>query len=286
MPSSIITLTSDFGLTDGYVAAMKAAILSLGRDVTFVDISHTMPAHDISHAAFVVGTTCRYFPPGTIHLIVVDPGVGTQRAPLILQTPESIYLAPDNGVLTHVLMDYMFVSRNGLVEATKENKFMQSVRLPVPSSCAAYNIDKDEFWRDSISKTFHGRDIFAPVVAHLANGACPEDLGSLVEDVNYLNIPFPTWIDKSIYGKIIYIDHFGNLVSNIRSSNLIEKSVRVEIADKSILGLSSSYADSENCLAIIGSHGYLEIAIKERSAANILKAQIGTEVTVHSNSTN
>lgn len=279
MPSAVITLTTDFGSADGYAAAMKGVILSICPGVTFVDISHEVPPQDIAHAAFVLGTACPYFPGGAVHLAVVDPGVGTERQPLCLVTPDGAYVAPDNGILTYVIMSYMSNGMPGRA-MMREDSFMQPMSVPLPRGCAAYALSREEFWRKPVSYTFHGRDIFAPAAAHLAAGVPPEKLGDPLDRLVCLNVPRPQKRGNTILGRIIYVDRFGNLVSNIRLDGANGERVEVEIEGRRISGLSRSYAGGPELLAIIGSHGYLEVAVRNGSAMQLIGAGMGSRVKV------
>ena len=184
MASTILTLTTDFGDSGGYVGAMKGVALSIGPDLSVVDISHRVPPQDISHGAFVIGTACRYFPPDAVHVCVVDPGVGTSRRPLLVVTPGGRFVAPDNGLLTYVLGD----SYPGWSPAAPgKGGFMQPVVVGLPDGCAAYELTRAEYWRHPVSNTFHGRDVFVPAAAHLALGVPPEQLGEPVGSVVCLN---------------------------------------------------------------------------------------------------
>lgn len=280
MPSPIITLTSDFGWRDGYVGAMKAAILSLCPDATLVDITHDVPPQEISHAAFVLGTTCLYFPSGTIHVAVVDPGVGTERRPLLMVAEEGVYVGPDNGILTYILMRHGASVEPRVPICGGEDTFMTAAPVPVPPGCTAYVLNRDQYWLKPVSNTFHGRDIFAPVAGHLASGVRPQELGEAVREMVCLDILPAVGDGGVIEGRVIYIDRFGNLVSNIRQSHLPDAAVRVEVAGRAIHGLGRAYASGTGLLAIIGSHGYLEIAEAQGSAAQHLGATVGTSVRV------
>ena len=280
--SSVITLTTDFGSRDGYVAAMKGVILGIRPGTTLVDISHELPPQDIPHASIVLGTACRYFPRDTVHVAVVDPGVGTTRRPLLLATPGGRYVAPDNGLLSYLLMEYGVGRGTGMAEMPADSKFMEPITVPVPEGCSAYVLNRSEFWLQPLSHTFHGRDIFAPVAAHLADGVPPEDLGDPVGDVICLYTPTPVKRRDGLQGRIVYIDRFGNLVSNLRTADVGGESVHIEIAGRHIQGLSRSYAGGQGLLAIIGSNGYLEVSLREGSAAERLRVQVGSEITVRS----
>ena len=268
MTSPIITLTTDFGSRDGYAAAVKGAILSVHRDVTIVDVSHDVPPQDVAHGAFLLGAACPYFPPDAVHLAVVDPGVGAERLLILLVTPHGSYLAPDNGLLTHVLMAHEDGGEIPKVQAKE-----------VPDGCRAYSLDRREYWLHRVSDTFHGRDILAPVAAHLAAGVPPEDLGEPLDSLVRLAVPRPRSVDGWREGQVIYVDRFGNLVSNIRMETPTGwDGFEVGIGGALIRGLSRSYAGADGLLAIVGSSGYLEVAAKNGSAARQLAAGVGSKV--------
>ena len=269
--SPIITLTTDFGSRDGYVAAMKGVIVAICPEAVMVDISHEVPPYDISHAAFVLGTACVYYPSGAVHVAVVDPGVGTARHPVILVTPGGVYVAPDNGLLTYILTSYG-------AETSLDGETPQSVS--VPESCAAYVLDREEYWLRPVSGTFHGRDIFAPVAAHVASGVGPERLGTAVDTMVCLDVSGPLVAEDTIQGRVIYVDRYGNLVSNIRPSDIAGRHTEIEIGGRLIRGLSPTFADGDGLLALIGSHGYLEVAVTEGNAAEYLGAAVGAVVKV------
>ena len=275
MPSQTITLTTDFGASDSYVGAMKGVALSIAPDVTIVDVSHHIRPQDIAHAAFVLGSVYRSFTPDTIHVAVVDPGVGTARKAVLLVTPEGRFLAPDNGLLAYVLADQAAPSPLG-----QGGRFMEPIAVAVPEGCSAISLTRPRYWRQPVSDTFHGRDIFAPAAAHLARGVPPEDLGEPVEQVRCLSIPSPESRGATIEGRIIFVDHFGNLVSNIRPSALPAGDIRVSVGGALITGLSKTFSEGEGLRAIIGSHGYLEFGEKNGSAASRLGAGVGSTVTV------
>ena len=282
--SPIITLTTDFGSRDGYVAAMKGVILGILPGATIVDVSHDVPPQDIGHAAFVLGATCPYFPPDAVHVAVVDPDVGAERSPLLLVTPHGSYVAPDNGVLTYILMAHGACNP----EPPEAEAVMAPMPIDVPSGCDAYLLNRKEYWLDWVSNTFHGRDIFAPVAAHLAAGVLPEELGEPMDSVVWLSVPQPVVSGDAIEGHIIHVDRFGNLVSNIRLGDPAKVGITVEIESAVIHGLSSSYAGGEDpalsspkgLLAIVGGSGYLEVAAKNGSAAQQLGSAVGSRVSV------
>ena len=273
MPRPIVALTSDFGLADGYVASMKGVILGIAPDTNIIDVAHDLPAHDVPHAAFVLGTTFSYFPSHTVHLAVVDPGVGTDRRPLLLTTPAGSFVGPDNGLSTYVLRSFG-------ARAEQDVGFLQPVSVGVPPDCKAFILDREEHWLSPLSSTFHGRDIFAPAAGRIASGAAPESLGSPTGTVECLNVPEPAKNGGVVHGRIVYVDRFGNLVSNIDGRAMAERVSAVEIEDVRIDGLSQSYQEADGLLAIVGSNDFLEVALKEGSAAEMLDAGVGTPVRV------
>ena len=317
MTSPTITLTTDFGSRDGYAAAMKGVILGIHPGATIVDVTHDVPPQDIAHAAFVLGATCPYFSAETVHVAVVDPGVGTKRNPILLVTPRGFYVAPDNGVLTYILMAHGALPKP-IAEPTESEPAMAPRPIDVPEGCEAYLLNRKEYWLERVSNTFHGRDIFAPVAAHLAAGVLPEELGEPMERVVCLSVPQPEASGDAIEGHIIHVDRFGNLVSNIRLEESAKVWITVEIEGAVIHGLSSSYVGGEEpalsdslrgtgsdspiplrgmdrsppprtdpseslskgLLAIVGSSGYLEVAARNGSAAQQLGSGVGTRVKV------
>ena len=246
----VITLLSDFGVKDAYVAAMKGVILGINPDVVVLDITHEVPPQDITAGAFVLAAAAPYFPPGTIHLAVVDPGVGTTRRGLAAKARDQFFVGPDNG-----LFHFMF----------RDAPDLAIVFLKNPA-----------YFRPEVSPTFHGRDVFAPVAAHLSLGVALNELGPRVTDPAALPIPSPTFIPEAAKGEIIYVDRFGNLVSNIRWDALVDwlagREFHLRIGSLLLTNLSRTYADvaSGEVLALKGSHGYLEIACNQASATERL----------------
>ena len=271
---AIITLTTDFGLTDAYVAAMKGVILGINPEAKIIDICHSIQPQNITQAAFVLSTAYPFFPPKTIHLVVVDPGVGTSRRAIILRTPSADFVAPDNGVLSYVIQK----SSGKLIKddiTPRQRKLEPGVE--------AVAITNPQFWRNPVSPTFHGRDIFAPVAALLSLGFPPIGFGEAISSVMVLPLPKPYQAsDGSLIGHILHIDNFGNLITNIRSEDLpqTKKALTIEVSNHLIPGLSRSYAEGSGLLALIGSSGYLEIAVKGGSAHALLDAKVGNEVKV------
>ena len=259
-PSRIITLMTDFGTSDHYVGVMKGVILSINPQAQIVDITHTIPPQDIHGAAFLIESAYRYFPTGTIHLIVVDPGVGSERRAIICQTQTAYFVCPDNGTITHLLH-----SEEPIHIVTVEN--------------SAYFLPQ-------VSNTFHGRDIFAPVAAHLSRGVSIDKLGNPVTNPVQLPIPKPAVSNEAIVGHIIWIDSFGNLITNI-SHEILESlagqnSVVIHAGIAKINHLNHSYAESAvgEPLAIIGSSNRLEISINQGDAAQVLGLKRGDAITV------
>jgi S-adenosylmethionine hydrolase len=261
MQHRIITLLSDFGLKDPYVAEMKAVILSIFPQATMVDISHEVDKFDVRMGAFVLASAAPYFPKGTVHVAVVDPGVGTKRRPIIMQTEHSHFVGPDNGLL--------------ILAASKEG--LQHV----------YFIENPRYVLPEVSKTFHGRDVFAPVSAHLAKGCAASEFGREVEDFVVPDFAEPRVEGKTVLGEVLHVDDFGNIITNI-SSEMVEKvairegeAVRVEMGKGTVsLRLCSAYGDvpAGSALAIVSSHGFLEISVNQGSAAEWLKVKRGDSI--------
>jgi S-adenosyl-L-methionine hydrolase (adenosine-forming) len=271
----VVTLTTDFGPDDAYVAAMKGAILSTNPSACIVDISHSISPQGILQAAFVLNMVYRYFPPQTIHLAVVDPGVGSQRRGIILKTPDAYFVAPDNGILSYVLDDLYLLKNAPSPRSYEEEK------ITIKGEFEAISITDPRFWHHPVSSTFHGRDIFAPVAASLSLGISIYELGEKISDLNVLPLPRPHIDDQGrVTGQVIYMDHFGNLVTNIKRGNLPRERIAIEIADHAIHELSNYYSQGEGLLALLGSSGYLEISLKDGNAHEFLNAGIGDEVRI------
>jgi S-adenosylmethionine hydrolase len=266
MKPAIITLTTDFGLSDSYVAQMKGAILSIAPDVVLVDVTHKVPAQDCAAGSILVADAVGAFPAGTIHLVVVDPGVGTTRRAVAIEArgksdPGVLrFVAPDNGVLTRVLTG---------------REILRAAHLTEP-----------RFWRPSVSPTFHGRDIFGPVAAHWSRGV---DLGEFGPPLDLplvtLSLPQPIFEGGTLRGEVARTDAFGNLITNIPASRLPEADrprLTVEIGTQRIVGISRAYQDraTGELVALIGSSGMLEIAVCCGNAGEILAAWSGDKVVV------
>jgi S-adenosylmethionine hydrolase len=265
--SGIITLTTDFGLGDSYVGVMKGVILGLAPEVRLIDTTHTVHPQNIHQAAYIVDTFHHYFPHGTIHLVVVDPGVGSSRRAIALQTPEAMFVAPDNGVLTYVW-------RDALVRWGAE-------------ACHVAALTNTRYWLSEVSNTFHGRDIFAPVAAHLARGLPLAELGERLPMLAEALLEQPGHgRNGELIGRIIHIDNFGNCVTNIEPRHLEavgpSDQLTFKIIDQHISGLHRTYADASNgCLiALVGSSNRIELAVCGGNAAQTVGVGIGDSVKV------
>jgi len=256
----LITLTTDFGLEDTYVGVMKGVILGINPAATIVDVCHAIPPQDVRAAAFLLHTSWRYFPPDTIHVVVVDPGVGSQRRAIAVDVGAATFVAPDNGVLSYVL-----------AEAAAKNT-------------QAVHLINQRYWLSQLSATFHGRDIFAPVAAHLSLGVPLADMGELLPIGELVTFPLPCperHDDGAWVGHVVYVDHFGNLVTDLEAEVIGDtQAVVIKVGGRRIVGVRHTYADGTpgEPMALIGSSGRLEIAVPGGHAARWLKAQIGDQV--------
>ncbi len=257
-PTDLITLTTDFGTSDAYVGIMKGVILGINPDVRVVDLTHAIPPQDIHDAAFSIHSAHRYFPEGTIHTIVVDPGVGSDRRAVVCQTDRAFFVCPDNGILTYLLQEIEIIN--------------------------AVAIQNRAYYLPEVSNTFHGRDIFASVAAYLSLGVPPADIGPPVADLVRLPIPSVQVSENAIIGQIVKIDRFGNAITNISESVLagIRCPYEIKVGSTRLTRLNRAYAESEvgKPLALIGSIGLLEIAINGGSAEVSLGLKCGDEVVI------
>jgi len=274
--ASPVTLLTDFGMEDPFAAVMKGVILSTNPNATIIDITHTIEPQNIRAGAFILATAYAYFPKDTIHVAVVDPGVGSQRRGIILRVPGAFFVAPDNGLLTHVI-DHLSLSATPFGPENETNV----VRLK--RGIEAVSITDPRFWRHPVSPTFHGRDVFAPVAAGLSLGVSPYEFGEKTDVLTVLPIRRPH-VDEGgdVHGEIVHVDRFGNLVTNIRSSDLPPGSAEVILGSARIGEVRRYYEESEGLSALLGSSGYLEIALRNGSAARYLEAMEGDEVRVTS----
>lgn len=275
----IVTLTTDFGTNDAYVAAVKGVILSINPEVVTVDICHSITPQNILEAAFLISTVHKYFPDGTIHVVVVDPGVGSNRKAIILKTPSAFFVAPDNGVLSYIIAEF---ATNKTFTTNELRNINPRLKLQkISQNLEAVAITNPNFWLHPVSATFHARDIFAPTAAHLSLGIPLNEFGEKLTQVHAFPIPRPYRDPKgNITGHILHIDNFGNLITDIKSSDLPQEEVTILIGKHCIRKLSQFYAQSKGLLALIGSSGYLEIAYRNGNAASILNAKVGDKVTL------
>ena len=256
----MITLLTDFGSSDYFVPAVKGVILSISPDIRIVDITHDVAAQDVHFAAFTLGACYHSFPAGAIHLAVVDPGVGSPRRAIIVEAAGYLFVGPDNGIFS-----FVYARESG-------------VRV--------FHLTRDEFFHHPVSATFHGRDVFAPVAAHLSRGVKPEEIGEEISDYVRFEIPRPTPVGQGVVeGHVIHIDHFGNCVTNLTEADLkpgeIAPATRLYFGGREIsqFGVCFSEATNRNDLfAYPGSAGFWEIALWCDSAAKFVNARCGDEV--------
>lgn len=257
----LITLLTDFGERDWFVASMKGAILSIHPQVRIVDLSHQIAPHRIDEAGYFLKSCYREFPEGTIHVVVVDPGVGSARRAITVKSARYCFLAPDNGVLSYIFED----------------------EQPVE----AREIDREQFRRASPGHTFDGRDLFAPVAARLAGHEPFESYGPVIGDYLRLPIAQPRWEQGILVGEVVYVDRFGNLITNLTAAHLAEARSGaprgvplIRVGEQTIEGLVNSYSEGtgEKPSALINSDGRLEIFLKESSAADCLQAKRGGRI--------
>ncbi len=275
MNDPLIIFTTDFGLTDSYAGVMKGVALRINPSLRFVDLTHQVAPQDVAQGAFVLGVSYRYFPADAIHVAVVDPGVGTSRRPVLLQTPHGSFVAPDNGLLSRVLSGYL----------TDPPTSTGTVSLPL--EVQAFHLTNPDYWLHPVSDTFHGRDVFTPVAAHLSLGVAPESLGKPTNELAWLPMPQPRETPEGIRGEIIYSDVYGNLISNIPLETLSDRQVaEVRIRGRAVRRLSRTFLDipegsaQQELVALFGSHGYLEVAVPNGSASSLLSAGPGEPISV------
>ncbi len=260
----VITLTTDFGSSDSYVGVMKGVLLGICPTAHLVDITHTIAPQHVQEAAFVLPTFVPYFPAGSIHLVVVDPGVGSRaRRPVAIATPQGLFVGPDNGVFGPI--------------------WHAALARWTDAEVHAVELSEARFWRAEVSTTFHGRDIFAPVAAHLATGVPLGALGIRVDTIQGSPLPEPEQdTTGSLSGQVVYIDHFGNCITNITAGHLHHQDGQVIVGTQQVGLIRHTYADVDlgMPLALVGSSGYLEIAIRNGNASEALQVTAGTAVQV------
>ncbi|WP_441000712.1 SAM hydrolase/SAM-dependent halogenase family protein [Fodinibius sp. SL11] len=256
---NVITLTTDFGLQDYYVGAMKASMLNIAPDVRLVDISHEIPSQDIMAGSWILKNSAMLFPEGTVHTVVVDPGVGTDRDAIALKMEGQYFVGPDNGIFSLLATDVNY----------------QAVRLT-----------NQEFWRENPSSTFHGRDIFAPVAAHLSQGVALEELGDTAEDLVSYRWTVPIADKDGLEGMVIHIDKFGNLITNITEDLLKDvigdKNVRIYVGNTILDEIETTFGEvtEGEPVAYIGSSGMLEVGINKGNAEEMLSVQKGAQISL------
>jgi S-adenosyl-L-methionine hydrolase (adenosine-forming) len=264
--NGIITLTTDFGDTGGYAAAMKGVILGIAPDVQIVDISHQITPQNIFEAAFLLSTVYLCFPRHTVHLVVVDPGVGTDRRIAAIKTLDGTFVGPDNGVLSYVM-------RNYAKDIGQTPDGLSQVELL--GEARAVSVTNTRHFRHPVSPTFHGRDIMAPVAAMLSKGLDLTAFGEPLQRLNMLDLPQPVKLpDGTLVGHVVIIDSFGNVITDVRAEDLPQGGeLRIELGKIIITGLKRTYAEGSGPMALIDSSGYLEIAVPGGDAAAVTGLQ-------------
>jgi len=257
-----ITFTTDFGIKSNYPSQMKAVVLTIAPDTKLIDITHSISRHNIAEGAYVLMTTVPYFPKGTVHIAVVDPGVGSLRRGIVIVTKTQILVGPDNGLL-----------------------------IPVANKLApfqVYEIENKNLMLDKTSYVFHGRDVFTPVASYILNGVLFEEIGQIIHDYIDLNLEKIDITQKNVIGKILYIDDFGNIITNIQTNHLLkyfekDKKLMVFVGkNKKILPFVKTYSDVKKGRFLItdSSSGYLEISANQSKASERLKVKIGDEIKI------
>ncbi|MBW2004650.1 MAG: SAM-dependent chlorinase/fluorinase [Deltaproteobacteria bacterium] len=267
-PSGIITLTTDFGESDPYVAMMKGVILSINPDAKIIGVTHQIPAGSIQEGGLIIKESYTYFPSGTVHVGVVDPGVGSKRRPIAVLTDNHFFVGPDNGLFSPI------IEAQGHIDII--------------------HLKEKRYWRHTIRRTFHGRDIFAPVAAHLSLGVDPFLMGEKIDNPITLAYPFPSKNNSDLVGEIIRVDHFGNLITNITREHLspflASKGLIITVGSLTLKKICTTYNDvpEGQPLALIGSSDTLEIAVNMGRAIDYLGDEdiVGAKVTVRRHSAN
>jgi S-adenosylmethionine hydrolase len=262
---TVITLMTDFGIKDGNVGVMKGVIWGICPTAQISDLSHMIQAQNIREAGYILARSVPYFPKGTVHVVVVDPGVGTARRPMAARIGDWFYVGPDNGTVT------------GWLERAGQQGW----------STDFIELNRSQFWLPEISHVFHGRDIFSPVAAHLASGVSIHELGSPFSDPVRLELTKPQKTEQGWHGEVLHIDHFGNVSTNIRLENLGEamkkkEGIRIRLNEIEIDGMVDTFGERApgDLVALIGSTGNLGIAVVNGSAQQRLGTRVGDEVEV------
>jgi len=255
-----VTFTSDFGLKDPYVAEMKAAFLGICPSAVLVDVTHDVEKFNVREGAFMLASAAPYFPRGTIHLAVIDPSVGSQRRPIIIETKHSLFVGPDNGLLM------LAAETQGITRS--------------------FEITSRRLMLSHVSRTFHGRDIFAPAAAHLANGTPLEEFGPQITDVFKPQFAKVTRTHDLLVGEVLHVDDFGNIITNIHGKEIEafrDSLVQVELsARKEPMKVSNTYSDVKlfDPMVVVGSHNYAEIALNQGNAALKFQVKAGDKITL------
>lgn len=264
--NGILTLTTDFGVDDAYVAIMKGVILNIAPQTRIVDYTHGIKPGNVVQGAYLLRSGYRYFPRGTVHVAVVDPGVGSSRRAIAIQTPDATFIGPDNGIFSLVVED---------------------AQRAWPRDTHMIELTEARWWLPNVSATFHGRDIFTPVGAHLVNGAAFAALGRPIADLTPANRTTPQALGNgALMGRIVHIDRFGNCITNITTEHLHEyvlgERLVIEIIDQQLRGLFRTYSDGPTGtpMCLIGSSGHLELAVRNGNAAQYLGVDIGDKFKV------
>jgi S-adenosylmethionine hydrolase len=259
VPNFLVTLTTDFGEASPYVAAMKGVLLGVNPAARLFDLTHRIPAQDVRYAAYFLANALPYFPAGTLHVVVVDPGVGTERAILYVEVAGQRLLAPDNGCVSTLLAE-------------------------VGPPSVLRHVRASRFWRPSVSPTFQGRDIFAPVAGHLSLGLNPARLGPVVSEWVRIETPAPKQICNGIEGEVVFVDPFGNLLSNIPAEMVRQRPDVLRVGKRRLKRFAwvRSYAEAKpgDLAALLSSNGRLEVAVVQGNAARRLGARVGTPLSV------
>ncbi len=260
---SIVTLTTDFGLQDHFVGTMKGVMIDINPEVKFVDISHAVEPFDVFDGALTIAQAYSYFPTGTVHMVIVDPGVGSARRPIVVSSEKYLFVAPDNGVLSLVY----------------DHEPELSVRA----------ITANHYFLQPLSHTFHGRDVFSPIAAHLSKGVDPARLGEEVTDYVRFSAPKPKiGGNRTLRGVVLKVDRFGNLITNITQEDapgLFQAEplpFKLSVGKREITQIRAAYADGApgEVFAILGSMGFLEIAANRGAASKLVEATKGTDVSI------
>jgi hypothetical protein len=257
MAAPILTLTTDFGLADHYVGVMKGVILGICPRARIVDLSHDVPTYNVAQGSYIIEASWRYFPRDTVHVVVVDPGVGSSRRPILIEAAGQYFVGPDNGVLAAICAS---------------------------AKCKVRVISNKKYFRQPVSRTFHGRDIFAPVGAHLAAGVSPSRIGTTIKNYSRLALPPPSQSGKRRWkGSVLRIDRFGNLITNFAASafpTLESQKFKLAVGPFQTSLLAHNYAECQpgELLVIPGSSGYYEVSVNQGSAARHTKCEPGAPV--------